>query len=187
MYDSFQSNQRQQELYSIWGHSLSLRKPPVLTNNTPTPAPPHHLPQRPPVARRGLLLLAESNSFAWVCHQPCPAGLAHCWQESPGKGGDLVLAALRKPGVVEEPVPRASGDPSPNFEAPPPYPKFPSPQHQPGLGKKCPFHPTVLGARGRPVASLDSRRGCNVTTFILLSNLNWIKNTLQGLSLYSAQ
>lgn len=35
-------------------------------------------------------------SLAWVCRQPHPVGRAHCWPESPGKGGDLVLAAFEK-------------------------------------------------------------------------------------------
>lgn len=44
----------------------------------------------------GFLLPIKPNSLVWLCHQPCPAGHAHCWPESLGKGGDLVLAAFEQ-------------------------------------------------------------------------------------------
>lgn len=68
--------------YSIWAHFLGSRKPPVLLS----PSCPSREEGSP----------SPRASFAWVCHQPCPVGHAHCWPENPRKGGDLELAAFEK-------------------------------------------------------------------------------------------
>ena len=105
-------------------------------------------------------------------HKPCPAGHSPLLAGKPWEGWELVLTAFEKAQGVRGLVPNAL---SPKFADLPPHRKFPFPPQQPGL-KGLPI--LSYSTQGRPAASQGSGGGCNLTTFLSVSNLNWLKKTL---------
>lgn len=127
-----------------------------------------------PAAQR--LLLLQNKQLPGCVWGLALLAEAHCWPENPGKGGDLVLAAAKKPRVVRGLVPKAGGIlPHPNFEDLPPHLPLPSLLSHKALWGSDQKSPSTCPAFRATVAKESSGGGCNMTTFILLSNLNWIK------------